>query len=626
MVPSTSLVIKILLANVFSSNLTVYGNDKKSTETLASILESVPTAVDFCLSHHYFNCFKVEQYLCIHAGMCMTGQHIIKENGSVELVAVVALCPYFPQESQTQWCPHPLQNYYQIPPSLSLPELTNFTCNYYNREGLMCSQCRPGYGPAVYAYGLMCAKCSDSSSGWVLYFVLTLFPITFFYLVIILFNIKITSPPLTSFVFMCQVYTFVERLYVDIDMKVVLMHQSSFGSKDSFLHFLIQTVRTLCGFWSLDFFRSVIPPFCVSSNLTNIQGLLLEFVYVFYPLLLIIITWMCIELHARNFRPLVLIWKPFHKTFVRLQKSWDPTASIVNSFSTFTMLYSAKLLFVSSNLVFPTKFYFTKPSLHFNRSDHRVYFDPSVKLYSKHYWQYFSCSVIFVMVLVVLPTILLCLYPVKLFRRLFHHFVHLKLRLILITFLDTFQGHYKDGTDGTRDYRFMSAVHLLLLGLIVLCRFDIHAVLYFTQPTQAICIVGSLLFAIVRPCKNKYSNITQSVLMALTAFAISTLSPGPSTMSKSGKYITLLIMLMCILMQHIALGGIVVYRIAQRYTNILKAPSKKLKTVMGCVFHRSKHEEVDTFPINNDNNNRGKASHDQRLSLPTERTSLLSIR
>ena len=412
MLPSPSFIVgKILLAIVFLSDLTCYGYNDNSTVLLASTPQSSlreHTAVDICLSHFYFHCVKVEDYLCIRAGMCVTGvtgQENIKENGSVELLAVAGFCPYFLHESQTQLCPQPLTNYYQISSTMSLPELTNFTCNYYNRRGILCSQCRSGYGPAVYAYGLMCAKCSDSSSGWALYFVLTLFPITFFYFIVILFNIKITSPPLTSFVFMCQVYTFVERLYVDIDMKVVLMHQSSFGSKDSFLHFLIQTVRTLCGFWSLDFFRSVIPPFCVSSNLTNIQGLLLEFVYVFYPLLLIIITWMCIELHARNFRPLVLIWKPFHKTFVRLQKSWDPTASIVNSFSTFTMLYSAKLLFVSSNLVFPTKFYFVYQPLQIKRSDYRVYFDPSIKLYSKHHWRYVyilqylfcngSCSVSF---------------------------------------------------------------------------------------------------------------------------------------------------------------------------------------------------------------------------------------
>ena len=617
-----------MLAILFFNILTISGADENSTVTLASTRQSLLdkyTAADFCLSHSYFYCVKFEKYYCIRTGMCMTGQESTKENSSIKPLVVAGMCPYFPHDSQTNWCLRPLSNYYQIPSTMSLPELTNFTCNYYNRRGLMCSQCRSGYGPAVYAYGLMCAKCSDSSSGWVLYFLLTLLPITFFYLVIILFNVKITSPPLTSFVFMCQVYTFIERSYVNIDMKVVLMHRSFSEINENFLHFLIQTVRTLCGFWSLDFFRSVVPPFCVSKNLTNMQGLLLDFVYVFYPILLIIITWMCIELHARNFKPLVLIWKPFHKIFVRLQKSWDPTASIVNSFSTFMMLYSAKLLFVSSNLVFPTKFYFIYQPLQIKRSDYRVYFDPSVELYSKHYWRYASCSVLFVIVLVVLPTLLLCLYPIKLFRCLLHRCLPLKLRLILSTFLDTFQGHYKDGTDGTRDYRFISAVHLILLCLIIACRMYLRTVMNFTEPTHIICIVGSLLFAIVRPCKNMYANITQSLLMALAALAILTLSPGLSMSYKRGKYYKLLIMLMCMLIPHIVLGVIVIFRIAKRASTKLELLSGKLKIVMGYVFHRCKREAMDTLPTDNDDET-SRETLSQRLSYPNETTSLLSTR
>ena len=470
----------------------------------------------------------------------------------------------------------------------------------------------------------MCAKCHDSSTGWVLYFVLTHFPITLFYLFIILFNVKITSPPLTSFVFMCQVYTFIERSYVDIDMKVVLLRRSFFGNEDKLLQFLLKTARTLCGFWSLDFFRSVVPPFCVSNNLTNMQGLLLEFVYVSYPILLIIFTWICVKLHARNFKPLVFIRKPFHKIFVRLQKSWDPTASIVHSFSTFTMLYSAKVLFVSSSLPFPTVFYFTKPSLQY-RCDYRMYFDPSVELFSKHYWRYASCSVLFVIVLVVLPTLLLCLYPVKLFRNLLHHFLPLKLRLILSIFLDTFQGHYKDGTEGTRDYGFIFALHLILLGLIVLCRMYLLAVLYFTKLTHLFCIVGSLLFAIVRPCKKRHANIIQSLLMAFTSFTLSTLSPGPYSTSKIGKYITLLIMLICILIPHIVLGGIVVQKIAKRVNTKFKLSPRKLKIMMWRLFHKGKREAMDTLPTNKDSDT-SEGTFGQRFSLPTETTSLLSTR
>ena len=117
-----------------------------------------------------------------------------------------------------------------------------------------------------------------------------------------------------------------------------------------------------------------------------------------------------------------------------------------------------------------------------------------------------SCSVLFVSVLVVLPAILLSHYPIKLFRRLLHPCLPLLLRLILSTFLDTLKGHYRDGTDGTRDYRFMSAVHFdftcsnrLVSNVPQSNPVAISLNLY----TVAICILWSVLFAIVRPCKNK---------------------------------------------------------------------------------------------------------------------------
>ena len=60
---------------------------------------------------------------------------------------------------------------------------------------------------AVFAFSLMCAKCSSSSVvGWALDLFLNLFPITAFYIFVILFNIRVTAPPFTAFVLMCQIY------------------------------------------------------------------------------------------------------------------------------------------------------------------------------------------------------------------------------------------------------------------------------------------------------------------------------------------------------------------------------------------------------------------------------------
>jgi len=111
------------------------------------------------------------------------------------------------------------------------------------------------------------------------------------------------------------------------------------------------------GTWT--FFRYFIPPFCVSQNLKNIHVLALQYVSAFYPLLLIALTYTCVELHGPNFRPIIIVWlwKPFHRCCVNVRRRWDTKASIIDIFATFLLLSYSKLLFVSCFLLLRTKFY-----------------------------------------------------------------------------------------------------------------------------------------------------------------------------------------------------------------------------------------------------------------------------
>ncbi len=66
-----------------------------------------------------------------------------------------------------------------------------------------------------------------------------------------------------------------------------------------------------------------------------------------------------------------------------------------------------------------------------------------------------------VSILIYLPTVLLLLYPIKCFRKLLSYCGPKKYHAIYV-FIDTFQGHYKDGTNGTRDYRAASCISFIL--------------------------------------------------------------------------------------------------------------------------------------------------------------------
>ena len=69
----------------------------------------------------------------------------------------------------------------------------------------------------------------------------------------------------------------------------------------------------LSSLWSLQFFEFVIPPFCISEKLTNIHIQMLSLLMSIYPIILVIITCILMELHvhARNYRIIQTMWKPF---------------------------------------------------------------------------------------------------------------------------------------------------------------------------------------------------------------------------------------------------------------------------------------------------------------------------
>ena len=308
--------------------------------------------------------------VCLETGYCVT-----QYNSSNELV--FGLCPYFPKN--LSWCAHKggamLSNYFAYPAELSLTEMTDYTCGSYNRQGVLCSECKPGYGPAVYAFSSQCAKCDGSGiSRWTLYLFLVFFPITVFYAVVIIFNIRAAVPPFIAFILMCQTYCMIDQVYVPLKMKLNTANS---------LFIVIQIVRTLCGFWNLDFFRYILPSFCVSDRLSYPQAINLEYIHVVYPLFLILVTFVCIELHARNCSMLIIIWKPFHKCFTRVRRSWDPRASIVNAFSTFLLLNFSKLVTIATYYLVDTELTIINGHTLAVNTQITLYLDPMINRYSK---------------------------------------------------------------------------------------------------------------------------------------------------------------------------------------------------------------------------------------------------
>ena len=67
--------------------------------------------------------------------------------------------------------------------------------------------------------------------------------------------------------------------------------------------------------------------------------------WVHLSILFFYLTWVSVELHDRNYRPLVWLWRPFHKCFVHLRRGWDTKSDIIDVFTTFFLLSYGKIMY-----------------------------------------------------------------------------------------------------------------------------------------------------------------------------------------------------------------------------------------------------------------------------------------
>ena len=181
--------------------------------------------------------------------------------------------------------------------------VTSFMCGPLNRTGVLCSQCKEGLGPALLNYSYPCLKCSGYN--WASYFTATLLPATVFLGVIVIFRIDTFSPSLSYFTLHCQLVSLFFHWFPNIIYSVGPLYAQMSGV----------IVITSYGIWNLDFLLMLLPPFCVSSEMDMRTVLALEYVVALYPLFCIIALYVVIEMHARGYKALVVLWKPFHPVF-----------------------------------------------------------------------------------------------------------------------------------------------------------------------------------------------------------------------------------------------------------------------------------------------------------------------
>ena len=347
------------------------------------------------------------------------------------------------------------------------------------------------------------------SYGVPLYLATELVPLTAFYLLILVFQIHITSAPMTMFIFYSQAVMFVFVVDAPPPLeKVIPQYEKSF---------LLNLNLFLYGPWNLDLFRYVLPPFCVASGLNFKYMAVLGYVPVLYPLFLILLTWLCIELHGRGFKPIVYLLVPFHKCLGKLKQGWGEKRDVVDVFSAFFLLSYSRLMYQAGVFLQCSKVVSIETHNYWDVK-YILSYDSNITCGSSKYIAIAAVAILSLFVFNILPALLIILYPFKVVRSCLS-----KCRLdslYLNAFMDKFYGCYRDGLSGGRDMRNFAGVYFLLRFLPFLyypCK--LYKIPFsFGSYLVLIFLTATLLIAIARPYKESYMNIFDTLLLGHLTF------------------------------------------------------------------------------------------------------------
>ena len=149
-----------------------------------------------------------------------------------------------------------------------------------NRKGRVCSKCMDGFGPDVMSIGIhiKCSNCVDAWYGIPLFIFLELCPLTIFYFIFLIFQINVTSAPMTGYIFYSQMLIILSDRIYSGDFLIISGVEFSLSNN---YKLLLKIILSIYDVWNLRFCRYLMPSFCISSKLKPIHVAFLSYISVF---------------------------------------------------------------------------------------------------------------------------------------------------------------------------------------------------------------------------------------------------------------------------------------------------------------------------------------------------------
>lgn len=377
-----------------------------------------------------------------------------------------------------------------IPQNLSNLELNDFFCNASHRKGIVCGECQPGYGPAINSDPSICVSCDSQSSkvNWIYYILAVYVPLLVIFLLIIIFNIRLTTGPVNSFILFAQVISTTVDISQQGTAPLNLLYGS--GTRDFEQAYLIPY-----GFFNLDILGNILPPFCLQQTLHSLDIIALRYIEALFPVV-IIIGVVALVRCQRYFKVKATLPS-------RLQK-YRVGGHLVQVFAAFILLSYNRLCQITA--------YLLTPSLGFDQTlqyvESRVFFEGAYKTDDSYYIARYKIPAYFMTALLILVPITLLHYPMKWLERGLVSKIGWLRRVYpsanIAILLDTFQGCFKDNR------RYFAGIYLILRLMLFFAFFQPWQLQLLIQ--QIFFVVYVFLLAYFKPYREEHYNYLDTAM------------------------------------------------------------------------------------------------------------------
>ena len=375
-----------------------------------------------------------------------------------------------------------LKLYQRLPMNVS--HLEQALCSS-SRKGILCGSCKKGYSVYYNSWNFKCVENKHCHLGPLFFVLSTIIPLTILFAIIVLLDTNFASG-WNGFLLFAQ----------------VVCALSLYGNgtiRYTWLQFkVLRGIMYIIALINLEFFKSDNTSFCVwrGANFMDIQ--MVKLVSIAFALVLIFLcVWIFNQRRIMRFFPCLLrrrytVINGISAFFILCYSECVDTC--------FKILKTTCLIDVNNNCVRNVALY---------SGDMEAFGNPHLK--------YAVVAVFFIVFIVILPPILLLLYPL-LFKllglcQLSESKVAIFLwRIMPIQILDSFQNPFKD------EYRFFAGLYLLYRALILTVR--VNAQTFLNSYAAIELTLGSItvLHAVFQPYKKRVHNIIDLLLFYNLAF------------------------------------------------------------------------------------------------------------